>query len=68
MAHTEGKLPVWIEGNAYLGGAKPSKKDVNALISAVAREDVRVELDSERGRLLSGYKRIRTDRRHLKIE
>ena len=40
----EGKLPVWIEGNAYLGGAKPSKKDVNALISAVAREDVRVEL------------------------
>ena len=40
----EGKLPVWIEGNAYLGGAKPSKKDVNALISDVAREDVRVEL------------------------
>ena len=40
----EGKLPVWIEGNAYLGGAKPSKKDVNALISTVAREDVRVEL------------------------
>ena len=42
--YREGKLPVWIEGNAYLGGAKPSKKDVNALISAVAREDVRVEL------------------------
>lgn len=40
----EGKLPVWIEGNAYLGGAKPSKKEVNGRIAAPACEDVRVEL------------------------
>ena len=40
----DGHLPVWIEGNAYLGGAKPCKKEVNGLTAAPKREDVRVEL------------------------
>lgn len=36
-----GHLPVWTEGNAYLGGAKACKNEVNGLISS---EDVKVEL------------------------
>lgn len=36
-----GHLPVWTEGNAYLGGAKACKNEVNSLISS---EDVKVEL------------------------
>lgn len=36
-----GRLPVWTEGNAYLGGAKACKNEVNGLISS---EDVKVEL------------------------
>lgn len=36
-----GHLPVWTEGNAYLGGAKTCKNEVNGLISS---EDVKVEL------------------------
>lgn len=36
-----GHLPVWTEGNAYLGGAKACKNEVNGLISS---EDMKVEL------------------------
>ena len=36
-----GHLPVWTEGNAYLGGAKACKNEVNGLISS---ENVKVEL------------------------
>ena len=36
-----GHLPVWTEGNAYLGGAKACKNEVNGLIFS---EDVKVEL------------------------
>lgn len=36
-----GHLPVWTEGNAYLGGANACKNEVNGLISS---EDVKVEL------------------------
>lgn len=37
-----GHLPVWCEGNAYLKGAKPCQKEVNAL--CVTDEDVFVQL------------------------
>ncbi len=39
-----GHLPVWSEGNVYLGGAKAWKKERNGLTAAENREDVKVEL------------------------
>lgn len=41
-----GHLPVWLEGNAYLGGAKACKKESDALIS---EEEVKVELTEKDG-------------------
>ena len=38
----EGKLPVWCEGNAYLAGAKPCKKEVNGFVSE--ETEVKIEL------------------------
>ena len=43
----EGKLPVWIEGNAYLGGAKPWKHEKNGFVSS---ENVKVELTEKDGK------------------
>jgi len=42
-----GHLPVWSEGNVYLNGAKPWKKEINALISD--NDGVRVELEERDG-------------------
>ena len=39
-----GHLPVWSEGNGYLGGAKAWKKERNCLIAGEHSEDVKVEL------------------------
>ncbi len=43
-----GHLPVWSEGNVYLGGAKAWKKEVNGL--TIADKDVRVELVEKDGK------------------
>ena len=45
-----GHLPVWSEGNVYLGGAKAWKKEVNGLVVDNAREDVKVELVEKDGK------------------
>lgn len=39
-----GHLPVWLEGNAYLGGARACKNEVNGYIGAYTYGDVYVEL------------------------
>ena len=41
-----GHLPIWSEGNVYLGGAKPFKKEKDAI---VIDTPVSVELDEENG-------------------
>ena len=43
-----GHLPVWIDGNAYFGGAKVSKHDKNALVHET--DEVKVELSCEDGK------------------
>lgn len=45
-----GHLPVWTEGNAYLGGAKACRKEQNCLIAAENRSDVKVELVEKDGK------------------
>ena len=45
-----GHLPVWTEGNAYLGGAKACKNEVNGLIAAENRNDVKVEIVEKDGK------------------
>ena len=45
-----GHLPVWSEGNVYLGGAKAWKKEVNGLVVDNAREEVKVELVEKDGK------------------
>jgi len=45
-----GHLPVWSEGNLYLGGAKAWKKEVNPLVVENTPEDVRVELTEKDGK------------------
>lgn len=42
-AHS-GHLPVWMDGNVYLGGAKPCKKETNHLVVPCSRDEIRVEL------------------------
>ena len=44
----EGRLPVWVEGNAYLGGAKACKKERNCLVNG--EQPVQVEVELENGR------------------
>ncbi|MBO5241498.1 MAG: right-handed parallel beta-helix repeat-containing protein [Lachnospiraceae bacterium] len=44
-----GHLPVWSEGNVYLGGAKAWSKEVNGLEIAGDRSDVKVELIEKDG-------------------
>ena len=46
----EGLLPVWTEGNVYLGGAKPCKNEVNGLVAAANTDEVKVELVEKDGR------------------
>ena len=41
-----GHLPIWSEGNVYLGGAKPFKKEKDAIVKDVP---VSVELSEENG-------------------
>jgi len=43
-----GHLPVWSEGNAYLKGAKPWKKERNALITG-SGDEIKVELVEKDG-------------------
>jgi len=45
-----GHLPVWSEGNVYLGGAKACKKEVNGLVVENAIDDIRVELMEKDGK------------------
>ena len=45
-----GHLPVWSEGNVYLGGAKAWKKEVNGLVIDNAREDIKVEVVEKDGK------------------
>ena len=44
----EGRLPVWVEGNAYLGGAKACKNEINGLVNG--GQPVQVEVELENGR------------------
>ena len=44
----EGHLPVWVEGNAYLGGAKACKNEINGLVNG--EQPVQVEVELENGR------------------
>ena len=44
----EGRLPVWAEGNAYLGGAKACKNEINGLVNG--EQPVQVEVELENGR------------------
>ncbi len=45
-----GHLPVWSEGNLYLGGAQAWKKEVNGLTVETKPEDIKVELVEEDGK------------------
>ena len=45
-----GHLPVWSEGNAYLAGAKASRHEVNGLVVAKEKGDVKVELIEKDGK------------------
>ena len=47
-AHT-GHLPIWSEGNVYLNGAKPWKKEVNALFVENNDQELKVELVEKDG-------------------
>ena len=42
-----GHLPVWSEGNVYLGGAKACRQEAHGLTAAQEAQDVRVELVQE---------------------
>ena len=44
----EGRLPVWVEGNAYFGGAKACKNEINGLVNG--EQPVQVEVELENGR------------------
>jgi hypothetical protein len=44
-----GHLPVWSEGNVYLNGAKPWKKEANALVVEKADQELKVELVEKDG-------------------
>ena len=44
----EGRLPVWVEGNAYLGGAKACKNEISGLVNG--EQPVQVEVELENGR------------------
>lgn len=46
--HNEEHLPVWALGNAYLGGAKQWKKEVNCFVDKKAK--VKVELKEKNGK------------------
>ena len=45
-----GHLPVWSEGNAYLAGAIASRHEVNGLVVAKEKGDVKVELIEKDGK------------------
>ncbi|MCD7954418.1 MAG: right-handed parallel beta-helix repeat-containing protein [Lachnospiraceae bacterium] len=46
-----GHLPVWSEGNIYLGGAKASRHEKDGRTAANGSEDIRVELVEKEGNL-----------------
>ena len=43
-------MPVWSEGNLYLGGAKAWKKEVNGRVVENDAQDIRVELVEKDGK------------------
>ena len=47
-AHT-GHLPIWSEGNVYLNGAKPWKKEINGLFVENKDQEIKVELVEKDG-------------------
>ncbi len=46
-----GHLPVWAEGNVYLGGAKACRHDKSGLVVENDRGDIRIELAERDGKL-----------------
>ena len=44
-----GHLPVWVEGNMYLGGARSCKNEINNLIVPNDRNDIKIELVEKGG-------------------
>lgn len=44
-----GHLPIWSEGNVYLNGAKPWKKEVNYLLDEENDQELKVELAEKDG-------------------
>ncbi|HHU70784.1 MAG TPA: hypothetical protein GXZ21_01970, partial [Clostridiales bacterium] len=44
-----GHLPIWSEGNVYLNGAKPWKKEVNYLLDEKNDQELKVELVEKDG-------------------
>lgn len=44
-----GHLPVWVEGNMYLGGARSCKNEINNLIVPNDRNDIKIELVEKDG-------------------
>lgn len=44
-----GHLPVWVEGNMYLGGARSCKNEINNLIVQKDRNDIKIELVEKDG-------------------
>ena len=44
-----GHLPIWSEGNVYLNGAKPWKKEVNYLLDEKNDQELKVELVEKNG-------------------
>jgi len=44
-----GHLPVWSDGNVYLGGATPWSKEPNGLIAAPNRDDIKLDLVEKDG-------------------
>ncbi|HOK43194.1 MAG TPA: right-handed parallel beta-helix repeat-containing protein [Thermoclostridium caenicola] len=44
-----GHLPVWSEGNVYLNGAKPWKKEANCLLVEKKNQEIKVELVEKDG-------------------
>ena len=44
-----GHLPIWSEGNAYLYGAKPWKKEINSLVVEKTDQELKLELVEKDG-------------------
>ena len=44
-----GHLPVWVEGNMYLGGARSCKNEINNLIVPNDRSEIKIEIEEKNG-------------------